>query len=144
MSTKTLAQQILDADDVETLLFDVPEWGVKLELRSPTGEERQALVTTFIDLDASQATGAVKMNDLKRMYPALVIACAYDPDTGERLFEMDDGTVAALNRKNGAVLERVALACMPLAGLGEDAVEAAKDGSSTSPTGDSRTSSPSD
>lgn len=134
MSTSTLAQQILDAEDVEIRECKVPEWGVTLELRSPNGEERAALAESFIDLKATQETGETQMRDLKRMYPTLVIACAYDPDSGERLFEMDDATIAALNRKNGAVLERVALTCLEIAGLQPDAVEETKDGSSTSPT----------
>lgn len=130
---KSLADQILEANDVETKLYNVPEWGVKLELRSPTGEERGALVSSFLDLEQSAATGSPQMRDLKTMYPSLVIACAYDPETGERVFEHTPGTIAALNGKNGAVLERVAMACMPLAGLSADEVEEGKDDSSTSP-----------
>lgn len=137
---KSLAQQILDANDVECVPFDVPEWHVKLELRSPTGEERAALVSAFINVEETAATGVAKMRDLRRMYPALLIACAYDPETGERVFAgMDDATVAAINGKNGAVLERVALACMPLVGLSSDSVEEAKDGSSTSPANETST-----
>lgn len=132
---KSLAQQILDANDVEVKPCAVPEWGVEFELRSPTGEERAALVATFIDVEETQRTGSAKMRDLKRMYPSLIIACSYSPDTGERIFpNMDETTLAALNRKNGAVLERVALECLPLVGLTPDAVEEKKEGSSTAPT----------
>lgn len=130
---RSISRAIFDADDVETIMYDVPEWGVKLELRSPTGEERSDLQSAFVDLEATQATGAVVMRDLKQMYPALVISCAYDPETGERVFEMNAQTIAALNRKNGAVLERVAMTCMPLAGLTPEDVEEKKGGSSTSP-----------
>lgn len=135
MSTKTLAQQILDADDTETVPFDVPEWNVKLELRSPSGEERSALQRSFVDMDATMAAGAVQLRDLKVMYPALIVACAYDPDTGERVFEgFDADTFAALNRKNGAVLERIAQRCLDLVGLTAEAVDEKKGGSSTSPS----------
>ncbi len=127
---KSLAQQILEANDVETTLHDVPEWGVKLELRSPTGEERAALVSSFVDME----TGTAKARDLRVMYPALVITCAYDPETGERVFEqLDEPTKALLNAKRGDVLERIAMACMPLVGLTPESVDEAKDGSSTSP-----------
>jgi hypothetical protein len=131
---RSLAQQILAAADVESKLLPVPEWnGITLELRSPTGEERAALVSAFINVEETAATGVAKMNDLTRMYPALIISCAYDPETGERVFPaMDDSTVAALNAKNGAVLERIAMACMPLVGLSPDSVEETKGGSSTS------------
>ena len=131
---KTIAQQIFDVDDVETTTIDVPEWGVKLELRSPTGEERSELQTAFVDMEASQQTGEIQMRDLKTMFPALIITCAYDPDSGERVFEMNPETMTAINRKRGDVVERVAQACMPLAGLTPDAVDEKKGGSSTSPS----------
>lgn len=133
---KTLAQQILEANDVETVPHDVPEWGVKLELRSPTGEERSALVSAFVDMDS----GVAKKRDLRVMYPALVVCCAYNPETGERVFgELDEATRAGLNGKNGAVLERVAMACMPLVGLTPESVDEVKDGSSTSPLSENAT-----
>lgn len=114
---RTLAQRIFEADDITSTMLPVPEWGVVLELRSPTGSERADLQKGFIDMDASQESGEVVMRDLKQMWPAIVIACCYDPDTGERAFEPSPATMEALNRKNGAVLERVAHACMPIVGL---------------------------
>lgn len=130
---RSLAQKIFEADDITSYLLVVPEWGVTLELRSPTAEERSDLQKAFIDMDASQRQGEVVMRDMKQMWPAIVITCCYDPATGERAFEMDPATMAALNRKNGAVLERVASACMPIVGLTPAEVEEKKESSSTSP-----------
>ncbi len=126
---RSIAARIFEADDVTSTLLEVPEWGVTIELRSPTGEERSDLQKAFIDLDASQRHGEVIMRDMKSMWPAIVITCAYDPDTGERAFEMNPATMAALNRKNGAVLERVATACMPIVGLTPGDVEEKKESS---------------
>lgn len=123
---RTLAQRIFDADDIDSKMLEVPEWGVTLELRSPTGDERADLQKSFIDMDASQDQGQVVMRDLKTMFPAIIIACCYDPLTGERAFDPSPATVAALLRKNGSVLERVATACMPLAGLSQEDTEEKK------------------
>lgn len=125
--TRTLAQRVFGASDITTKLLPVPEWGVTFELRSPTGEERSKLQQAFIDMDASQSTGEVVMRDLSQMWPAVIITCCYDPETGERVFEMNPATVAELNRKNGAVVERVAQACMPIVGLTAEDIEEKKE-----------------
>jgi hypothetical protein len=127
-----LAERIFETDDLEVRHIDVPEWDVKLELRSPSAEERSRMVQSFISMD-DLASGSVRMNDLSAMYPALLIACCYDPETGEPVFQSDPATVAAINRKRGEVVERVAMVCMELCGLKPDSVEAAKADSSTSP-----------
>lgn len=133
---KSLAQQILEANDLETDVMDVPEWGVKIELRSPNGDERSAIVSSFVDME----TGTSKPRDLAVLYPTLIIACTYDPETGERVFDgADPATRALLNAKNGAVVERVAMRCMPLVGIDQAAVEEVKDGSSTSPQSENAT-----
>lgn len=136
----SIADRIWAADDIDSSLLEVPEWGVTLELRSPTGAERSELQKMFVDMERSQAAGEVVMRDLKTMWPALVITCCYDPATGERAFEMTPATMAALNRKNGAVLERVAQACMPLVGLTPADVDEKKAPSSTTPSSESPTS----
>lgn len=124
--TRTLAQRVFDAVDITSTMHEVPEWGVTFELRSPTGEERSSLQQAFIDMDASQAQGEIVMRDLKQMWPAIIITCCYDPETGERAFEMTPATVAELNKKNGAVVERLAQACMPVVGLTSGDVEEKK------------------
>lgn len=131
---RSIAQRIFDADDVTSQMLEVPEWGVTLELRSPTGEERSDLQKAFVDMEASQRHGELIMRDMKAMWPAIVITCCYDPDTGERAFTMDPATMAALNRKNGAVLERVATACLPIVGLTPGDVEEKKESSPTTPS----------
>jgi hypothetical protein len=125
---RSLAERIAEAEDVETILHDVPQWGVKIELRSPTGQERADMVSRFIDYE----TGENKARNMAVLYPAVVAACAYDPETGERVFDSHDAAAAVLNGKNGSVVEDVAKACMPLVGLKAEDVEAEKDGSSSS------------
>lgn len=122
---KSLADQILGASDIESATLDVPEWGVTLELRSPSAEERAAFITRFMPDDWSEADENYRP-DLTVMYCAAIITMSHDPLTGERVFEMNDSTMAALAQKNGAVVERVALEAMKLAGIEKDAVEEGK------------------
>lgn len=129
----SLAEQILAIDDIERRAVPVPEWGVTIEMRSPDGEERAALLDSLLTIK-DIATGTVEMKDLRMAAPAVIAACAYDPETGERLFEFEPGTLAALAHKNGAVLDRLATIGLELCGLNEGAVEEAKKGSSTGPT----------
>lgn len=126
---RSMADTIADADDVESIEFPVSEWGITLELRSPNAEERGDMIAAFIDME----TGENRARDLKILYPALLCACCYDPATGERVWNPGPQSNAAILRKRGAIVERVAKACMPLVGLRAEDTDAEKDGSSTSP-----------
>lgn len=134
----SLKQQIFEADDIDAELVEVPEWGVVLELRTPSGAERAQLMKRFSRTDAD---GTKVEIDWEGMYPSLIIMTAYDPDTGERVFEWGD--LDRLNTKSGALLERVAKVSMKLAGMDKEAVEAGKDGSSETPANGTGTDSPS-
>lgn len=116
-----LRNRILAVDDLAIETMDVPEWGVKIEVRSPTAGTRARLMSDCIDLNTQQL-------NLEKLYPALVIATVYDPETGEQVFSEAD--VNALQNKSGAVMERIALVGMRVAGMNESAVDEGKDGSS--------------
>ncbi len=109
----SMRERILALDDVESELVDLPVWGVKLEVRSMTGTERAAMLERFID-----DRGEMNVRDL---YPSLVIASVFDPETGDKVFGPDDHD--ALNEKNAAALERLAQAAMRLSGISQEAQE---------------------
>lgn len=112
-----LRKTILEANDLESEIVSVPEWGgVKIEIRSLNGKERAKLLSR-----ASRPDNSV---DLERWFPDLVIATAHDPETGEKVFEQADRD--ALNNKNGAVVSRLATIAQRLAGMMESDVEEAK------------------
>ena len=111
-------EKILKAMDLSHEDLEVPEWGVTIRVVSPSGRERTRIVTSFMNDDG--------MPDLEKMYPALIIATASDPETGERLFTADDAE--ALLDKNGRVLERIARAAMRVAGMNDDTIDVGKDG----------------
>lgn len=119
-----LRDTILAAADTESEVVDVPEWGVKLEMRSPSARERTRM------LKAAMIEGETTP-DLEKFGPALIVATAFDPDTGEQVFTVDD--IVALGDKSAQVVERLSTVSMRLAGMRADAVDEGKDDSSTTP-----------
>lgn len=114
-----LRQQILELDDtpIEKGVV-VPEWGsIKIDLYGMSGKERSDT------LMAARGRGGVV--DLNKLYPDLIISCARDPETGERIFEPEDRDV--LNRKSASALERVATICARLSGLDPDSFRSGED-----------------
>ena len=106
-----LRDAILAVSDIRSEVVDVPEWGVKVEVRGLTARARAELLQASMD-------GRGTLNFAKA-YPLLVISCALDPETHEPIFEMADRE--ALEAKSGAALERVALAAARLSGLDGEA-----------------------
>jgi hypothetical protein len=134
-----LRDTILNADDIESRTVDVPEWGVKLELRTPTVRARGEIISAFMRQDG-EAAGTV---DVTNMNPVLVVMTAHDPETGELVFTRDD--VDTLMEKSAAVMERLGEIALELAGL-ENAAErmaAGKDGSPLTRNSDTPMPSPS-
>lgn len=112
--------QILAAEDLDHEDVEVPEWGGSVRLVSPSGLAREELVVAWTDES--------EPNQIRRatqLYPVLLVSMAHeineDGTTGPALFSMDD--VPSLRQKNGAVVERVALSAMKLAGFTADAVD---------------------
>lgn len=118
----SIREQILNADDIETELVEVPVWGVNIEVRSMDGRSRTRLLR-----NAASSDGGV---DMETLYPEMVIQCSFDPETGERIFNEDDADV--LLAKAAGPLELVAMAAMRVSGMTGNAVEVAgKDSPST-------------
>lgn len=112
---------ILAAQDIEFETVAVPEWGGAVRVRSLTGAERDKIIRA----------------DLEQKGPAFyarVIAASLVDDEGNSIG--DATTPAALGRKNAGVLFRVWKVCARLSGMGEDAVEKAKDDLKTLPSDD--------
>jgi hypothetical protein len=111
-----LREAIFGADDSESEVVTVPQWGgLKIEVRSMTGSDRAAFMQSFQDDEGKVSWEA--------LYPSLIITTAYDPESGERIFEVGDE--AALNSKSAAALELLAGAAMRLSGMSEKAEEEA-------------------
>lgn len=119
----SLRESILSADDLTREVMDVPEWGVSIELRTPDAATRGRMVARWIAADGDQAEIAASI------HTTMIVLCAYDPVTGERLFDPDSDDVMLLAQKNGAVVQRVGEAAMRLAGMTAEVVDEGKDDS---------------
>jgi hypothetical protein len=125
-----IRELIFGADDIESELLDVPQWGVKIDVRSMDGKTRARLLRECMDENGDL--------DYESLYPQVIIATAFDPTTGEKIFGPEDQE--AINSKSGAALELVASCGMRVSGMDKDAAETAGKGSSTTPSDGSSTS----
>lgn len=118
--TSNLRNKILQAEDIESEMVEVPQWGVTVEVRSMDARSRISMTQ-----DVSE-DGSVSM---ERLYPDMVIQTAHDPETGERIFGADDRDL--LLSKSSAALDILATAAMRVSGMSPTSVdEAGKDSSS--------------
>ena len=112
-----LRDQILLFEDTDAEIVEVPQWGgLKIEMRSPTAGERMRSVRDSIGDDGEA--------DITQMQGTMIALCAFDPDTGEKLFTVDD--VDALNAKAAGPINDLFVVAQRLSGLSND-VEAGKD-----------------
>lgn len=109
----SLRDRILAADDISRESLEVPQWGVTLEIRTMTAVQRSGM------LKASALEGGGV--DIDRLYPMLIVACAFDPETGEPVFTSSD--IGALQEKSSAAVELVAQHAMKMSGMNVNAVD---------------------
>jgi len=111
----SLRDQIIAADDIgkETVHIDI--WDVDVEVRTMTAAERSKMLNSAMD-----DSGNI---DLEQLYPRILIATVFDPESGEQVFSGDD--VSALQNKSAAAVEKVAQKAMALSGLTPEAVDEA-------------------
>lgn len=99
---------ILNSSDIKTKKIDIPEWGGFVEIRSMTGESRDAYEeSVFKKLDNGDYE-----RDLSNARAKLIAACVYAPD-GTRMFK-SDAQVKALGSKSAIVLDRLFSECQNL------------------------------
>ena len=106
----SLRDEILEMDDLKREEITVPEWGKKrkVTIRELNGEERSQLYEICMVDGKFEAS---------LMAPALVTLSIIDPETGEKVFTIEDRE--KLWKKNGKVVHRISEKAMRLSGLGE-------------------------
>ena len=122
-----LADQIRAAHDVSAELYDIPEWNVTVELRSMSARQRAAFASN-VDFTAD---GGVQMdaNRVELMWGAVIQACCFDPENGEKVFSEED-IEWVMEEKNANVVDSLANACLAVSGMGADSDgDAGKDSS---------------
>jgi hypothetical protein len=104
----TLAEQILQAQDIQTHKVEVPEWGVTVYVKVLKGRE----------LDAFQASLLVQGNaravNIENMRAKFLVRCLVD-EKGGRIFTDDEAKDLA--EKSGGVLQRLFQLAQKLNGL---------------------------
>src|SRR5882724_2995348 len=108
----SMREKIKSTPDSSAEVIPVPEWDVKIEVRSMTARTRARMLRECVDPDEGTM-------DFEKLYPALLVACSYDPETGEAVFVEAD--VEWLNDKASGPVERLAQAGMRLSGLSREA-----------------------
>jgi hypothetical protein len=120
-----LRDTILGADDIGFEIVDIPEWKVKVKVKSKTVKEQYELLEK-----CRKPNG-----DLNGQLLAVetVIATTYDPDTDERIFDPADRDT--LLTKSSSAFQVLLAAANRAAGLGdvdEEKVVLGKAGAETS------------
>lgn len=123
----SIRDQIIESSDIESEMVEVPAWGVTIEVRSMDGRTRLNMMSAVTDGD-----GLVEMT---KLYPDMIIACAHDPETGERIFNENDRDL--LLSKSAGALELVASASMRVSGMAAASVDESGKDSSTKENDDS-------
>jgi hypothetical protein len=109
----SLRDRILQASDIKSNVLTVEQWGVDLDIRTMTARERSRLVSSCTKPD-----GTV---DMEKMYPLLLIAAVYDPETGDKVFSAED--MESLQEKSASAIEFVAQKIMEVSGMNPKAVD---------------------
>lgn len=111
-------EQILGAEDFVREVVHVKEWGGDVVVSGMSGAERD-------DFDA-EVSALVKQDRaafFRNARARLLVRCLVD-EQGNRLFTIDD--VAALGKRNSAVLERLAMIAQRLNYMTDESMEELK------------------
>jgi len=122
-------QQIVDANDLETVEVNVPQWGGSVLVRALTAKQRGQLMSTLIDQTKDGRT--LRLQDLQARLCAMSIV----DGQGKRFFS--DNELAALGAKSSAALQRVFEAAQRLSGLSDEQVGELSKNSDETPSDDS-------
>lgn len=125
----SMRDKILALQDIPVEQVEVPEWGVSLEVRGMNGADR----TRIMDM-AMQTEGGL---NLQVVYPEIVIATVFDPESGAQVFDPKDRDV--LLSKSATALDRLAQVGMRLSGFTQEASDEAGKDSPTTPDDGSST-----
>lgn len=113
----SLRDKILAAEDIQSEMVEVPEWDCTIEVRGMNGADRSRI----LELAATADDGKISIGN---MYVETVIASAYDPESGERIFTDADRDV--LMAKSAAAIDRIAQVGMRLSAMSPEAQDDAK------------------
>jgi hypothetical protein len=106
---------ILAADDIETEIIDVPEWGGKVMVRSMTGAQRDQWEASMME-----RRGRRMVPNTFNVRAKLAVWCIVG-ENGERVFT--DADAVKLGAKSAAAINRVYEAAAKMSGITDDDVD---------------------
>jgi hypothetical protein len=128
-------EDILGADDIKREIVAVPEWSGSLTVKALTGTERDQFESSFVTYQRNDKGSFDVMPPRSVNVRARLVAMTAVGEDGTVLFTEAD--VAALGRKSGAALERVADVARRLAGMTPRDLEVLEKGLKADPNGSS-------
>jgi len=108
--------EILQADDLEKRLVEVPEWGGSVWVRALRGDEYDEFQESILE-----GKGKNRQVNVKNLRAKLVVRSVVN-ESGERIF--DDGDYATVGKKSSAALNRLFVVAQELSAVDDDEVEA--------------------
>jgi hypothetical protein len=109
-----LRSKILASKDLPEVTLHVDLWDVDVIVRGMSAGGRGALMDKAMDKKTQEL-------DYGKLYPLLLVATVFDPDTDEKVFTLAD--VDALLEKSGAAMEIIAQEAMKLSGFSTEETE---------------------
>lgn len=115
MSTLLSKEAILSAEDLDSEVVEVPEWGGSVLVWELSGHERSRWTDSVIKRRGSNEYDPIFVD-----MDAKLVAAAVKDESGKRLFS--DKEIGALSKKSAKALQRVVKVARRLSGLTDEAV----------------------
>jgi hypothetical protein len=107
---RSIRDRIASVRPYKSEIVNVPEWdGVDIEVRSVTLGERQEIMAEIMDEEGNAPVA--------RIMSQFIIACSFDPETGEKVFSHDDEEF--VNSRAAGPADKIGTAAMKLSGMGK-------------------------
>jgi len=100
--------------DIPTEVVEVPEWGGSVLVQGLTKAQAAAVFDACMVEGVDQDGKPTKTVDAKKLEAELLLACVVEP-------KLTAADLAVLEAKANAPVQRVAMACVRVAGLDKDA-----------------------
>ena len=125
-------EQILEAQDIQTEVVEVPEWGGSVTIQGMTGRDRDAFEADIVQKKGKDFS--VNMQNIR----AKLVALSLVNGDGKRIFT--DKDITALGKKSAAALDRIFSVAQELSGISTKDVEELAKNLESAPNGASGSS----
>lgn len=125
---RSIRDRIAAVRPYKSEIVNVPEWdGVDIEVRSITLGERTHIMETLMDDEGNASMPTIMTH--------FILACAYDPETGDKVFAHDD--LEFVNSRAAGPSDLLGQAALRLSGMGKKAEDEEAKKSSPAETSES-------